>query len=170
MDFYATCNCLWAQARLENKEPEHCTLQHTGTHCNTLQHINVTQLPVCAGVAGKQGAKTLQHTATHCNSLQLTAIHCNTLQHTAAHCNTLQHTAAHCNTLQHTAAHCNTLQHTATHCSSLQYAAAHCNTLQHTATFARVLSTQCTTEWRRLIGCLKFQVISRKRATICRAL
>ena len=74
-------NCLWAQARLENKEPKHCTLQHTATHCNTLQHINVTRLPVCAGVAGKQGAKTLQHTAAYCNTLQYTATLCNTLQH-----------------------------------------------------------------------------------------
>ena len=38
-------------------------LQHTATHCNTLQHI----------------CNTLQHTATHCNTLQHI---CNTLQHT----------------------------------------------------------------------------------------
>jgi len=44
-------------------------LQHTATHCNTLQ-------------------LTLQHAATHCNTLQRTATHCNTLQHTATHCNT----------------------------------------------------------------------------------
>ena len=37
-------------------------LQHTATHCNTLQHI-------C-------------HTVTHCKTLQQTATHCNTLQHT----------------------------------------------------------------------------------------
>ena len=61
-------------------------LQHTATHCNTLQT-----------------------SATRCNTLQHTATHCNTLQHAATHCNTLQHTATHCNTLQHTATHCNTL-------------------------------------------------------------
>ena len=53
-------------------------LQHTATHCNTLQLA-----------------------APHCNTLQHTAIYCNTLQHTAAHCKTLQHTATDCNTLQH---------------------------------------------------------------------
>jgi len=78
-------------------------LQHTATHCNTLQHTACTATQ-----------------CTHCNTLQhsaRTAAHCNTLhtaQHTATqctHCNTLQHTA-------HTATHCNivhTLQHTATH-------------------------------------------------------
>jgi len=50
-------------------------LQHTGAHCNTLQH-----------------------TAKYCICKWLTervlgvAKHCNTLQHTATHCNTLQHT------------------------------------------------------------------------------
>ena len=70
-------------------------LQHTTTHCNTLQ--------------------TLQHTATRCLTLQ-------TLRNTATHCrveiprngkmistNTAtQPTATHCNTLQHTATHRNT--------------------------------------------------------------
>jgi len=60
------------------------TLQHTATHCDTLQ--------------------------THCNTLQQTATHCKTLQNTATHCNALQHTATHCYTLQHTALHCNTLR------------------------------------------------------------
>ena len=47
----------------------HCNiLQHTATHCNTLQH----------------------YTQSHCNTLQHTATHCNTLQHTATHRNTLQ--------------------------------------------------------------------------------
>ena len=40
------------------------TLQHTATHCDTLQHM--------------------QHTATHCNTLQ----HMQHMQHTATHCNT----------------------------------------------------------------------------------
>jgi len=75
-------------------------LQHTATHCNTLQHT------------------------AHCTTLLPSgcpATHCNTLYHTATHCNTLQHTAlpsgcpaTHCTTLYHTATHCNTLQHTAT--------------------------------------------------------
>ena len=72
------------------------TLQHTATHCKTLQHI----------------CNTLQHAKIYCNTF---ATLCNTLQHTiASSCSTLQHTATHCNTLQHTATHCNTLQHTAT--------------------------------------------------------
>ena len=107
------------------------TLQHTATHCNTMQtHV------------------IWQHTAIHCKSLQRTATHCNTLQHTAIHCNTLQvsatqqqHTATHCNSryflLQtRNKASCNTLQQTATHCNTLQHTATPCNTLQHTATAA----------------------------------
>jgi len=70
----------------------HCnTLQHTATHCNTLQLEARHTAPHC---------NTLQHTATHCNALQLEA------RHTAPHRNTLQHTATHCNlrrdTLHHT--------------------------------------------------------------------
>ena len=62
------------------------TLQHTGSHCNTLQHI--------------ARCNTLQHSATHCNtdsnghdpsSWANGSGH--TLQHTATHCNTLQHAA-----------------------------------------------------------------------------
>jgi len=69
-------------------------LQHTATHCNTLQ-------------------RTATHW-THLNALEHTAIHWNTLQRIATHCNSLQQTATHCNTLD-------TLQHTATHCSTLQH-------------------------------------------------
>ena len=78
-------------------------MQHTATHCNTLQHT---------GVAVRTRGTfpdDLQHTATHCNTLQHTATHCNTLVYQCGHeghfqmiCNTLQHTATHCNTLQHT--------------------------------------------------------------------
>jgi len=72
---------------------QHCpatlcnTLQHSATHCNTLD--------------------TLQHSGhtatlwTHCNTLD-------TLQHSTTPHNTLQHT---CNTLQRSATLYNTLQH-----------------------------------------------------------
>ena len=85
------------------------TLQHTATHCNTLQRTATSPRAyrLCEFV-------TLFYTALHCNTLQHTATHCSTLQHTAAHCRTLQNTAAHCRTLQHTAAHCNTMQRTTT--------------------------------------------------------
>ena len=86
-------------------------LQHTATHCNTLQHIS-------------QMIESRHLWLTLCNTLQPTATHCNTLQHTSTRCNTLQHTAKHCNTLQHTATHCNTY-HTATHCNTLQHTAPH---------------------------------------------
>ena len=52
------------------------TLQHTATHCNTLQHTEVDT----------SGCRT----------------HCNTLQHTATHCNTLQHTEADTSGCRHT--------------------------------------------------------------------
>jgi len=94
------------------------TLQHTATHCNTLQLKHVFHFRILPP------STVATHIATHCS----------TLQHTAAHCNTLQHTATHCNTLQHIAVHDNTLQHTTTHCSTLLHAATHCNILQHTIT------------------------------------
>ena len=59
-------------------------LQHTITHCNTLQRIDPAYL--------------VERTATHCNTLKYTKTYCNTLQHTTIRCNTLQHTATHCNT------------------------------------------------------------------------
>ena len=132
-----------------NQDPNklHHTLQHSATHCDTLQ----------------QTSDTLQHNTTHCSTIQRNATHYSTMQHTATHCKTLQHTATdmrhtatqftmsdltvalssqdnaavlpaiHCNTLQHTATHCNTLQHTATYINlSTQHSSAACNTLQHT--------------------------------------
>jgi hypothetical protein len=134
------------------------TLQHTATHCNTLQHII--------------------NTATHCDTLQHTAARCKCLfscetaiPYNILHCNTLQHTATHCNTLQlsyfrhnrqpirHNVSHCNALQNTApdsvfpsnfrqnsqsishehqrdteqTSHITLQHTATPCDTLQHTA-------------------------------------
>jgi len=114
------CNTHTSQRR--NYTATHIRLQHTATHCNTLQH-----------------------TATHCNThtsqrRNYTATHIR-LQHTATHCNTLQHTARYCNTLQHTYVtaqqlHCNTHK-TATHCNTLQLTVTHIRhstetTLQHT--------------------------------------
>jgi len=137
------------------------TLQHTATHCNTLQpHCNHTFTDwELLHIAWARAAycNTLRHTATHCNALQRTATYYNTLQLSATQCNSLQHTATtlqrHCNntklrvvtcckrasyTLQLTATHCNTLQHTATHSNTLQHIATYCNALQsrcnHTAT------------------------------------
>jgi len=66
------------------------TLQHTATHCNTLQHTtrcNTHLLLLLLAGRASDGE-------THCNSLQLTTTHCNSLQHSAMHCTTLQHTAA----------------------------------------------------------------------------
>ena len=87
-------------------------IDHTATHCNTLQHI-----------------------ATHCSTLQHTATHCNTLQHfynTLHHAehfttfqNTLKLSATLCNTLQHIAPHCTTLRHTTTYCTT------RCNTVTY---------------------------------------
>jgi len=88
-------------------------LQHTATHCNTLQHAACTEQ---INFRGSLSRSLSQHAATRCNTLQHAATHCNTLQHTATHCRTLQDTAKTLPQTQ-TAAHCNTLQHTATHCN-----------------------------------------------------
>jgi len=52
------CACAWYCLTIMTHSN---TLQHTATHCNTLQH------------------NTLQHTATHCNTLQHTATHCSVM-------------------------------------------------------------------------------------------
>jgi len=97
------------------------TLQHTATHCNTLQHTHTqTQL--------SRVRAFVNFTASYCNTLLHSAVyihsHCNILQHTATHCTTQQHPAMH---LHHdnTHKHCNTLQHIAAYCNALM-------TLQHT--------------------------------------
>jgi len=66
-------------------------MQHTATHCSTLQHTAIHK------------KLTNEIDATHCNTLQHTATHCNTQETDKRDwCNTLQHTATHCNTLQYT--------------------------------------------------------------------
>jgi len=67
------------------------------------------------------------------------------------------------NALQGTATHWNTLKHTAPHCNSLQHSETHENT-------PKKIAANHGTEWQRPIGCLKLQVIFRKRATMYRAL
>ena len=96
------------------------TLQHTATHCNTLQHAET------ASWLANTHCHTLQHTAMHFNTQQRTATHCNALQHTASYCNTQKpqvHSRAHAATqwkmLERAATYCNTLQHTTTHCNAL---------------------------------------------------
>ena len=85
--------------------PTGCLLQHTASHCNTLQ-------------AEEDGRKTSD-----------TSLHCNTLQHTATHCNSLHHTATRFRQ-RNMATKRRTLVCTATHCNKLQLTASHCNTLQ----------------------------------------
>jgi len=50
------------------------TLQHTATHCNTLQHSATHVIHTCVA-RHVTCLITLQHTATHCNTLQHTATH-----------------------------------------------------------------------------------------------
>ena len=79
------------------------TLQHTATHCNTLERTVSDSLAI---IKTQRCSRTLQHTARRCNTLQHTATHC--LRH-AAIIKTQRRSRTHCNTLQHTATHCNTL-------------------------------------------------------------
>ena len=107
--------------------------QHNVTHCNTIarkpedmywRNLRFDKLQHTVS-----HCNTLQHTITHCNTLQQTETDCNRLQHTATRCNasttsdtTLYPTATHCSTLPLTATHCNTgatsdtTPHAATHC------------------------------------------------------
>jgi len=45
-----------------------------------------------------------------------------------------------------------------------------CRALQYRHCSVDIMLTHCSTGWRRPIGCLKLQVLFRKRATNCRAL
>ena len=145
------------------------TLQHTATHCNTLQNTLQHSATHC-NTGGRYDVdqhgrfcpflyiSTLRHTATHCKRLQKIATHYNALQHTATQEGGMMwtnvegfalfmyiHIATHCNTLQH----CKTLQHSATHCNtSGRYDVDHhgrlcpffyVSTLQHTATYCNAL-------------------------------
>jgi len=124
-------------------------LQHTATHCITLQHTATTHKQNMHSNMQMHTRDMDYSPATHCNPLQHTASHYNTLQHTATHCNTLQHTATRCSTPQHTRhglLNCNTLQPTATHCNTLHHTATHCNTLQHTATRCSTLQQPTSNE------------------------
>ena len=71
----------------------HISLQHTATHCNSLQHTcNTHAHQTCEK---PQYPKPMEISTTRS---QLAATRCNTLPHPSTHCNTLQHTATH---LQH---------------------------------------------------------------------
>ena len=77
-------------------------LQHTATHCNTLQH---TTTHVQSWDDSYTRVTWLQHTATHRNTLQHTTTHVQSWDDSYTRVTWLQHTATHCNTLQHTTTH-----------------------------------------------------------------
>ena len=78
-------------------------LQHTATHCNTLEIPRYSTLQTYCNILQHT---TVPHYSTlevpRCNALPRTAMHYRTLQHT-------QHSATYCKTLHHTATRCNTL-------------------------------------------------------------
>ena len=136
--------------------PQRNTLQHTATHCNTLQfhslpaqHTATTthyNNRVLMHIWFEQSQMMTKHicliyVATHCNILQHDATRCNTLQHAATRCYTLLHATTHCQTLPNTATYCIIMQHNAIHGPYLQHIATHCNTLQHTATYYSTLQS-----------------------------
>ena len=79
------------------------TVQHTATHCNTLQFRHCNTHPTYCNTQYECGLKwMLDWIRALLRRTRCIATH-NTLQHTATHCNTLQH--RHSYTLQHTAIH-----------------------------------------------------------------
>jgi len=83
------------------------TVQHTATHCNTLQFRHCNTHPTYCNTQYECGLKwMLDWIRALLRRTRCIATH-NTLQHTATHCNTLQHTATQAQL--HTSAHCNTL-------------------------------------------------------------
>ena len=160
--------------------PEVSSMQHTATHCNTLDTHTYQFVSALCTRDMCTHFNTLQHIATHYNTLHHTAthqIHTRThlskhfvlgiCVHTATHCNTLQYTATHYSTLQHTAT-----QHTATPYSTLQHTATHCNT-PDTRTYpfvsapcTRDMCTHCNALQRTATHCSTLQ----HAATLCNTL
>jgi len=122
------------------------TVQHTATHCNTLQHT-ATQLKnarVTTMWKGYYAASDTQHWIDElvcCSVLYCVAVCCSVCEYsnkplqtrnngrtsgynfskvTATHCNTLQNAAAH-HLVQPLKSHCNPQQQTATHCNALRH-------------------------------------------------
>jgi len=173
------------------KTPRHCnTLQHNATHYNThTRQLNPSNLKTpCA-------CNMLQHAATRCNTLQHAATRCNTrhlnssffktrfwhlnpsYSKTPCHCDTLRHAATHCNMLQNTATRCNTHTHGTLirrfwrhHVLSTSLPTTSAPHTWWTVLKSQLYSHCIRTQWRRVIKCLKLQVIFRKRATVYRAL
>jgi len=145
------------------------TLQHTATHCNKLQHTATRdKSAIVSWWLYTHDSSTLQHTASHCNTRHI----CNyfiLITHYSQTCDIIEsewylsytHTAHH-KTLYHIKV-CH-LRLKMCSCVIIEqnniFLHSH-RTLQHSVT---------RTGWRRLIGCLKSQVIFRKRATNSRAL
>ena len=123
-------------------------LQHTATHCNTLQrtshviyYIRHTHCSCC---------NTLQHTATHCNTRHTSYTILGThiarilgcvLQRVAACCSVLQCVAVCCSVLQCVAVCCSVLQCASVCCSALQCVAVCCGVLQYGTVWCSVV--QC---------------------------
>jgi len=116
---------VWDMTHVSMQHCHNVTLQHTATHCNTLQHTTLMWHDSRVNAALPQ-----YYTATHCNTLQYTTLmwhdsrvnaalpqilHCNTLQHTTLMCDMTHLSMQHCHKY-YTATHCNTLQHTTLMC------------------------------------------------------
>jgi len=116
----------------------HCiTLQHTATHCNTLQQADQlwqdTACVVCVPQHPRQSAgcaQVLQCVAVCCSVLQCAAGCCSVLQCVAVCCSVLQCVAVCCSVLQCVAMCCRVLQCVAVCCSVLQCIAVCCSVLQ----------------------------------------
>jgi len=98
------CLRVWRQhaAGLSGEFNRGDSLQHTATHCNTLQYT----------------AARLKHTATHCGEVEVRFCGCVLVLHrkdvsvdAKRCCNTPEHLKTHRNTQQHTATYWKTLQH-----------------------------------------------------------
>ena len=133
-------------------------MQHTATHCNTLQHTSNNAEWRATHTTWHHIINPLQHTATHCKYAEWSAVHTikyhifNPLPRTATHCNTqVARSSCRASILEKSFHVSNTLQHTAMYCnmqlpcinsrevlSCEQHAATHCNTLQHTTTLCNM--------------------------------
>ena len=67
------------------------TLQHTATHCNTLQHISY-HMNIVAYYTNLYTAHTYIHKYMHTRAYIRRSVCCSVLQCVATHCNTLHHT------------------------------------------------------------------------------
>ena len=117
-------------------------LQHTATHCNTLQDASIRDVRQPYR-SERLLLNACTHVAVRCSMLQCVAVCCSDasllMLNACTHANTHACVAVCCSVLQCVAACCSVLQYVAMYCSVLQCVVVSCSMLQCCAVCCSVL-------------------------------